>query len=173
MGPVPARLFWPALLDAVWDSGERIWAVYSLERCDIDLHTRWVTFRERKGQGRIMHKRVRRATIRSLQKLMEAHDLPQVFAVVSLATIYNQYEVLLAKAGLPTDRHSKFHCLRKSHASYLHVAGGDSRASMGHSSDEVTVKHYYDPRVTNRKQPIQYLFHPMGFMDRILCWFGF
>ena len=172
IGEVPGRIFWPALLDAVWDSGERIWAVYSLERCDIDLRTRWVTFRERKGQGRVMHKRVRRATVRSLAKLMQSHDLPQVFAVVSLATIYNQYEVLLAKAGLPTDRHSKFHCLRKSHASYLHVRGGNSRESLGHTTEAITIRHYHDPRIVTIHQPADILFSPFGWWDRILCWFG-
>jgi integrase len=172
VGPVPARIFWPALLDVLWDSGERIYAVYSLERPDIDARTRWVTFRQRKGNGRVMHKRMRRVTIRNLQRLIEAHDEPQVFGVVSPATIYSQYSVLLAKAGLPTDRHSKFHCLRKSHASYLHAAGGDSRASLGHSTEAVTIQHYHDPRVTLRKQPLDFLFNPLGLWGRILCWFG-
>jgi integrase len=172
IGAVPGCIFWPALLDVLWDSGERIWSVYSLDRGDIDLHMRWVTLRDRKGQGRVMHKRLRRRTVRSLGRLIQAHEQEKVFGVVSLATIYNQYEVLLAKAGLPTDRHSKFHCLRKSHASYLHVRGGNSRESLGHTTEAITIKHYHDPRIVIANQPADILFSPFGFWDRILCWFG-
>lgn len=144
LGGVPGSIYWPALLDLLWDSGERIRAIYHLRRVDIDLRGRWVTFRERKGQGAVMVKRIRRQTAKHLRKLMQSHSDDQPFSVVSIGTIYHQYETLLSDAELPTDRHSKFHCLRKSHASYLHVAGGDSRASLGHSNEATTIKHYHD-----------------------------
>lgn len=172
IGNVPGYVYWPAILDLLWDSGERIRAIYRLDRRDIDLINRWVTFRERKGNGKVLVKRIRRCTARSLRRLMRAHDGDKLFAAISLGTIYNQYDTLLADAGLPTDRHSKFHCLRKSHASYLHLAGGDSRASLGHSTEAVTVRHYIDPRIAGEKQAIDFLFSPLGWWDRLLAWIG-
>lgn len=162
IGGVAGRVYWPALLDVLWDSGERIRAIYCLERGDIDLDNRWVTFRNRKGNGRPMVKSVRRPTAKHVRALMQAHSAPTLFGVACLGTIYHQFEHLLADAGLPIDRHSKFHCIRKSHASYLHLAGGDARASLGHSSDAVTVRHYIDPRIASGKQPIKLLFNPLG-----------
>ena len=172
IGGVPGCIYWPALLDVLWDSGERIRAIYSLSRTDIDLCGRWITFRNRKGQGRPMVKRIRRVTAKNLRRLLQSHVMPEPFAVACMGTIYNQYHTLLADAGLPTDRHSKFHCLRKSHASYLHLAGGDSRASLGHSSDAVTVRHYFDARIVAGRQPIQLLFNPLGLWDRLAGWLG-
>lgn len=167
---VPGCAYWPALLDLLWDSGERIRAIYQIERADIDLAGRWVTFRRRKGGGRTLVKRIRRTTANNLRRLLQASTLDRPFAGVCMGTIYNQYHHLLADAGLPTDRHSKFHCLRKSHASYLHVAGGDSRESLGHSSDAVTVRHYFDSRITGKRQPIDLLFDPLGLVGRLRAW---
>lgn len=172
IGGVPGCIYWPALLNLIWDSGERIRAVHRLNRNDIDLRGRWVTFRERKGNGKSLVKKVRRSTARSLRKLMKCNKGDQPFAVVCLGTIYNQYETLLEDADLPTDRRSKFHCLRKSHASYLHAAGGDSRASLGHSTEAITVRHYHDPRIVQSVQPIDLLFNPLGMWDRCLSWLG-
>ena len=172
IGGVHGAVYWLALLNLLWDSGERIRAIYRLQRSDIDLRGRWVTFRERKGQGRTIVKRVRRSTAKCLRTLMQAHAHDQLFAVVSIGTIYHQYETLLSDAGLPTDRHSKFHCLRKSHASYLHLAGGDSRASLGHSSEAITVRHYHDPKITETEQPVDLLFDPLPWWARMLAFCG-
>lgn len=172
IGGVPGSLYWPSLLDLLWDSGERIRAIYRLDRRDIDLRGRWVTFRERKGQGAVLVKRIRRKTAKQLRKLMQSNTEDRLFSVVCLGTIYHQYETLLTDAGLPTDRHSKFHCLRKSHASYLHLAGGDSRASLGHATEAVTIKHYHDVKITGSKQAIDYLFSPFCWWDRLLALVG-
>lgn len=170
IGSVPSCVYWPALLDVAWDTGERIWSIYRLQRHDVDLSGRWVVLRERKGHGCEMPRRIRRATKRSLRRLLSQHDLPEVFRIGSLATVYKHYAKLLHDAGLPTDRRSKFHCLRRSHASYLHVAGGDSRASLGHSSDAVTIKHYLDPRIVAARQPADLLFSPLGWWEWVWGW---
>lgn len=172
IGGIRGNIYWLALLDLLWDSGERIRAIYLLKRSDIDLRGRWVTFRDRKGNGQVLFKRIRRVTARRLNRLMQSSEGDQFFAVVCLGTVYNQYETLLEDAGLPTDRHSKFHCLRKSHASYLHLAGGNSRASLGHSTEATTVRHYHDPRIVESVQPIDLLFNPLSWWDRLMASLG-
>jgi integrase len=66
----------------------------------------------------------------------------------------------LKLAGLPTDAKSKFQRIRRSHATHLHIAGGDATASLGHSSDSITRRHYLDVRLLSRQSAEKLLFRP-------------
>jgi integrase len=171
-GGVPNRIFFPALLGLVWDSGERVGAVRALTRSDIDCKSRWVTFRHRKGQGREMMKRMSRPTRRAMKRLLAIHLAEQPFAHVCLSTKYFHLKSILRDAGLPADRRSMLHRLRRSHASYLKLSGGDAQASLGHSTEAITVRAYYDPRVVASRQPSTLLFNPYRWCDRLFGWFG-
>jgi integrase len=172
-GGVPNKIFFPALLGLVWDSGERVGAIRALTWGDIDLRKGWVTFRVRKGRGAEMMKRVSWSTRRALRKLYAVHkDCVQPFAHVHLSTKYFHLKSILRDAGLPCDRRSMLHRLRRSHASYLKLAGGDAAASLGHSSEAITVRAYYDPRVVASRQPISLLFNPVGLWSRLIGFFG-
>lgn len=171
-GHVPNNIFFPALLGLVWDSGERAGAVRALQRTDIDVKTRWVTFRHRKGQGREMMKRMSRSTRRAMKRLLAIHQHDTPFAHIHLSTCYFHLKSILRDAGLPADRRSMLHRLRRSHASYLKLSGGDAQASLGHSSEAVTTKFYYDCRVVGAKQPAAILFSPFTWRDRLLDWLG-
>lgn len=76
------------------------------------------------------------------------------------ATIYNRYRKILEEAGLPTDRNHKFHCLRRSVASYFEAVGGDATKLLGHSTRRVTEKSYLDPTITETKHASDLLFRP-------------
>lgn len=169
---VPGDIFMVALLLVCWDTAERIGAVIKIERGDIDLRGRWVTSRERKRNGKPLIRRVRRRTAKALASLMDAHDGPRPFGLLKRESLYYHLNRLLVDAGLPVDRKHKFHCLRRSHASWLHRAGGDSRDSLDHESDQTTRTYYHDPRVTRRWSPIDYLFDPMSPWGRLLARFG-
>jgi integrase len=174
IGGVPGSVYMPALLDVLWDTGERLGAVYVLTRGDIDLAGRWVTLRSRKGGGAVQVRRVRRATARSLGKLLEASAAPQPFAVFGhQSALYHHLNRLLVTAGISVDRRHKFHCLRRSHASWLYRAGGDATASLGHADQATTRRHYFDVRITGGRQPSELLFSPLGFWGRLRAACGF
>jgi integrase len=52
-------------------------------------------------------------------------------------------------AGLPNDRWSKFHRIRKTHASYAAAAGLDAQRLLDHASPKTT-RAYLDPRIVRQ-----------------------
>lgn len=65
-------------------------------------------------------------------------------------TWYYHLRAILGLAGLPTDRRSMFHRIRRTHATHLYVRGGDPTQSLGHASDAMTRAYYLDPRQANK-----------------------
>lgn len=171
VGDVPRSVLFPALLGVIWESAERITAVHSLKRGDIDLVRREVTFRNRKGSGRTLRKPITRATASAVGELLAATTSEQPFAPVGVTTLYHHLDRIFRDAGVPIEKRQKFHALRKSHASHLEAAGGNARASLDHSSDTVTIRHYIDPAVANSRRAVDLLFSPYSFWQRAFYWF--
>ena len=73
-----------------------------------------------------------------------------------ISTFYNRLNRLLKAAHLPTDRRSKCHRVRRTHASYLTAAGGDATQSLGHSSPKTTAG-YLDPRICGTQRAVDLL----------------
>jgi integrase len=169
---VPGNLVLTALLAVIWNTGERIGALCEVKRSDIDLRGRWVTITSRKNSGRTLVRRLSRSTIRELRRLLDASPHVKPFGYVHRGSLYHHLKKLLAEAGLPADRRHKFHCLRRSHASYLHAAGGDARESLDHADEKTTRDHYYDRRITRARDAIHWLFDPLGLWSRLLAAFG-
>jgi integrase len=88
------------------------------------------------------------------QKLL----LPWPFDV---GTLYHRYKGILRNADLPYDRSHKFHCLRRSTASYFEACGHDATKLLGHSSRKVTLR-YLDPRIVGQTNASDVLFRPEG-----------
>lgn len=172
IGGKPRCVYFPALLGIVWDTGERISAVRALRRIDIDLRMRCVTFRVRKGHGRTLTKPISRSTARALKHWLAIHDADEPFAIVGLTSVYYHLDRILVAAGIPPESRNKFHALRRSHASYLHAAGGDATESLDHSDARVTRMYYLDPRIIMRRRAIDRLFNPFGFWQSVLAWLG-
>jgi integrase len=200
VGGVPGSLLFPAILGVIWESAERIGAVHALKRSDIDIARREVTFRKRKGRGRVLRKSISKATASALSALLAdlslrdaaaiatlrqtlgreptrdeiaeagANQSETPFAPVAVPTLYHHLDAITVAAGLPVEKGQKFHALRKSHASYLVAAGGDARASLDHSSFEITNAHYIDPTVANKRQPVDLLFSPFSLWQRLFYW---
>lgn len=163
IGGIPGKIYSVALLDLLWYTGERLGAVWQLERGDIDLAGRWITFRHRKARGRVQLRRLPRAAARSLAALLAVSPGASPFAVFGQQTsLYHHLNRLLRSAGIPVDRRHKFHCLRRSHASWLHQRGGNASESLGHSDAKITADYYLDPRVAVPAQPADSLFSPSG-----------
>ncbi len=167
IGGIPGNVYSLALLDTLWWTGERLGAVWQLERADIDVRSRWITFRHRKARGRVQLRRVPRSAARSLGKLLAVSPGERPFAVFGAQTsLYHHLNRLLLQAGIPVDRRHKFHCLRRSHASWLHQRGGNASESLGHSDSRITTEYYLDPKIVVPAQPADSLFSPGG-------WWGY
>jgi integrase len=76
------------------------------------------------------------------------------------SSLWPRYAQLLKAAGLPHDKRSKFHRMRRTVASYFEAAGGDATVLLGHSARAVTTKHYIDERIVKPKQAAELLFRP-------------
>jgi integrase len=172
IGGVPAAIFFPALFALCLETGERMGAIRSLRREDIDLRGRWITYNHRKMQGDPLVKQISRTTAKAIGHLLAAcpHETP--FGHVHATTLYFHYKRILRAAGLPDDRRSMLHRLRRTHASYLQLRGGNPTISLGHSSDAVTKRHYLDARIVKGKEAIDYLFSPFSLGARLKGMFG-
>jgi integrase len=161
IGGVPAGKWWLALLSVCWDSGERISAVLSLRWTDLDLEGGWMVApaRTRKGGRSDEAYRLHPDTLAALMAIREPRR-EEVFPwPYKSSYIWQRYAKVLKLAGLPSDRKSKFHRIRKSVGSYVKAAGGDPTETLRHR-DSRTTRAYLDPRVCGPKQAVDFLFRP-------------
>lgn len=161
IGVVPAASWWHCLHAVIWDTGERISAVMALRWDDIDMQSGWIVIpgEFRKGKTEDKASRLHPDTIAAM-RVIESPQRTLVFPFpFNRAMLWHRYRELLKAAGLPSDRKHKFHCLRKSVASYFEAAGGNATELLGHSSRAVTAA-YLDPRILSPKQASDVLFRP-------------
>lgn len=154
--------FWTALLLMAFDTGERIGALLSVEWQDVDLDQRFVRFRAetRKGRRRDHLLEFSAETAAAIEKIRPRLKKGTVFPwPYSINYIWLCYGELLQSAGLPSDRSRKFHCVRKTTASYVEAAGGDATKTLGHAS-RATTERYIDQRIARVKPAYTLLFRP-------------
>jgi integrase len=157
----PARIYWPALLMLIYDTGLRINALMRLRMEDVDLETgwvkaRWATQKQRADQVLPIH----RDTIALLLQMGDRdRDLLFPFPFKSSEALTSRLRLLLQRAGLPSGKRELFHKLRRT-AGTMTAAASDEFAAMrllGHSSINVT-RRYLDrtklnlPRIVDEMQ---------------------
>lgn len=158
---VPAGAWWVALHLVAWDTGERIGAVRDLEWAHADLAGGYVLVPAelRKGRRRDRLYKIAPDTVAALRAIR----LPartQIFPwPYSRTYLWYRYNRILRRAGLPTDRHAKFHRIRRSVASHYEAAGGNATELLGHSCRSVTLA-YLDPRIVPHHQAVDLLPRP-------------
>ena len=153
VGPVPAAVFFPALVAVALETGERINAILSTPRMCWRRPTLTVPAHVRKG-GR--QERVYELSPEAcdLVDRVAAHNGPTVFWWVASGTaLRKRWKTITRRAGLGDGRDVQFHALRRSTASHLAAAGFDATAFLGHSSDRITRRSYLDPRVVDAHRP--------------------
>lgn len=158
---IEARHWLTALHAVIWNSGERISATLSARWENLDLATGLLTIKAEARKGRTEDKtsRLHPDTLELLERIREPErDLifPWPF---TMSTLYGRYATMLRRAGLPCDRKRKFHCMRKSSASWLKLAGGDAQAHLGHSDASVT-RAYLAPSICQTSHASDLLFRP-------------
>lgn len=164
---VPGNCWWEPLFLLCWDTAERITPVFTLLERDLDLKHLWVRFPAsvRKGRRSDNMKPIHPDTAIAIEKLLMHYSKRQtnsrIFRWASNdGTIWSRLGAIMARAGIPNSREFKFHCIRKSSVSHFKAAGGDGTIHAGHSSDALTRRHYYDPRIINRESAAAMLFRP-------------
>jgi len=158
IGDCRACDWWTALHAVMWDTGERIGALLDFTWDDINLDTGWIILQAESRKGRRADKatQLHPNTIALLRRIHRADG--KVFPWDrSACTLWLRYDRILKRAGLPHDRKSKFHRVRKSVATHLTVLGGNAQSAMGHSSPAVTAV-YIDPTIARTQQPSDILF---------------
>ena len=147
---VPAGLFFQALIRVLFDTGERISAVMALRWADVGDGL--VTFRAetRKMQTRDVIRGISPPTAAALEKIRRPRPLVFVWDRCE-SNLWRHIGLVNKRAGLPRDRKSKFHRLRKTCASYAAAAGLDPQRLLDHSSP-ATTRAYLDPRIVTQRQ---------------------
>jgi integrase len=145
---VPAGLWWVALVSILLDTGERIGAIRPLQKHHLQGGYLLVPAAFRKGQRRDRLYSLQPSTVDVIKQVLQSNKgSDEMFPWDRSETyIYRRFSTILESAGLPTDRRSKFHRLRRTVASAVTAAGGDATAALDHASPKTTKK-YLDPRI--------------------------
>lgn len=153
VGPIPAKVYFPALIAFLFYSGERITATLLIPR---DKYRRpWVVVppHTRKGKRQERVYEMPPWVCDMLDELLSYHRGDTIFFWgASMNALRKRWKTITRRAGLGDSREVQFHVMRKSCASWLHAGGADATAHMGHSSDAITRKSYLDPRITGKGQ---------------------
>lgn len=164
VGPVFSCNWWLSLHLCMWDcAGERITALLSSrwEWLSLDeLDRTWLAIPAefRKGQKEDMAYRLSTESIASLE-LIRAPRRPLIWPwPYQKSELWSKYKKLRKAAGLPTDRKSSFHRMRKSVASHFEAAGGNATKLLRHSTRKVTEDSYLDPTIVGDPQSSDLLF---------------
>jgi integrase len=148
IGPVPAGIWYPALVSVLWETAERIGAVMECLRSDFDAPHLHVHAEYRKGGKR---DRVYKLTERTCGLVLQSAGVVKLFEWPAARTsLWSKYADVVARAGLGKGRHLSFHALRRSAASHYAARGGDPVQLLDHSSPRITHKWYLDRRMTDR-----------------------
>lgn len=158
---IPAFRWWTALHFVLWDSGIRIGAALKLAWEHFDLSAPAVIVpAEIQKQAADQRFDLFADTVFWLRSIIEPERRIVFPWPMCRDSLWNHYKRLLKAAELPTDRRSKFHRMRRSHASHLTAAGGDATASLGHSGPAMTRRHYLDPAITGGQNAAAMLRRP-------------
>ncbi len=146
---IPARIWWPAFVLALYDTGLRFNALMLRATTDLNIETGWLMIdagdqKQRKAQTFKLHSDTLRF-VRAMEPANREYLFP--WPNGSGHAIRNTYRQILASAGLPCSKRDLFHKLRRTSATSVAVATDENTARdhLGHSSVTVT-RRYLDHR---------------------------
>jgi integrase len=152
---VPASSWWRAILIVGFEVGERIGGLLSIEWTDVDSTGVRIRAEGRKGGRRDLWRPISPEcmalveSIRTDRRLVFDWDR-------AYSTLWYHLGRICKRAGLPDDRMSKFHRVRKTTASYAAAGGLDPQMVMDHSSPQTT-RRYLDPRIIRQRHAVDVL----------------
>lgn len=164
---LPASEWWTTLHIVAWETGERIGALLDAEPSH--LSGEWLTLPAeiRKGRKRDMQYKLTPETAERLRKFIALKARKKIWPWPNcISYLWIRYRNIRRRAGLPDDRKSGFHRIRKSVATHYEAAGGNATELLGHTSRALTVRSYLDPRFIQSKQAVDLLFKIDPPMDK-------
>jgi integrase len=151
VGPVPAGIWFVALLRVLWESAERIGAIMACTPDDFSAPRLFVRAEYRKGGKRDRFYTLSETTSRLVERVAGQKKIFEWHG--SREYLWIRYKKITRRAGLDTGRDSGFHALRRAAASHYEAAGGDAAQLLDHSSNRITRRWYLDRRLTDRVTP--------------------
>lgn len=142
----PASAWWRAALLTCYDSGERIAGILSIEWRDVSPVSVTIRAESRKGQRRDIYRPISPETWQAIDAIREPRRARVFDWDRAYTNLWRHLGKICEAAGLPNDRLSKFHRIRKTTASYAAAAGLDAQRLLDHASPRTT-RAYLDPRV--------------------------
>lgn len=162
---IPAGLWWSSLLLVLWESGERITATLSTKWREVDLVAHRITFRAetRKNQTRDLTRQISPATVELLNgRIRMANELVWPWDR-STNILWNRLKGLCKRAGV---QYRGFHGIRRAAVSYVEAAcPGAGQRLADHSSPQITIKSYLDPRIVPQGPNATDLLPPLDLSD--------
>lgn len=147
---VPAAKWWRAILITGYEVGERIGGLLSIEWEDVGPNGITVRAEGRKGQRRDIWRGISpdcyEAIMATKTPRRLVFDWDKCYSM-----IWYDLGRICERAGLPNDRMSKFHRVRKTTASYAAAGGLDPQKVMDHASP-LTTRRYLDPRIVRQPE---------------------
>jgi integrase len=147
---VPAAQWWRAILKTGYEVGERIGGLLSIEWTDVGPNGVTIRAEGRKGRRRDIWRGITPDCYEAILAIKADRRL--VFDWdKNYRMIWHNLGRICKRAGLPNDRMSKFHRVRKTTASYSAAAGLDAQKVMDHASP-LTTRRYLDPRIVKQRE---------------------
>jgi site-specific recombinase XerD len=142
---VPARLWWRSIVLTGYEVGERIAAMLAVEWRDISPAGILLRAETRKGATRDIWRPISPECHAAIEATRTSRVLVWEWDRC-YTNLWRHLGMICKDAGLPDDRWSKFHRIRKTHASYAAAAGLDAQRLLDHASPKTT-RAYLDPRI--------------------------
>lgn len=155
---IPASDWWLALLSAIYDSAERISAIMQTESTSLDS-SGYLTVKgeHRKGSKRDKRYRLQPITVERIKAIKRPGEKLLFPWPYSYVYLFKRYGQILESAGLPNNRRSKFHKVRRTVVSNFESAGGNGTELCDHQNRSVTKRSYLNPDVIKTIQPADVL----------------
>ena len=158
IGRVPAAWYWSTKLMAQFQTGERIGAILELRWGEVDIDRQTLTFlaHTRKGHSQTITRPIteRLASLLACEKGQPDERVWPWLENRSYVSLYPSLKVLCRTAGVP---YKPFHSIRKATASYLRRGGISAKGQLGHETDGIAERHYYDEDIVGRENNLDLL----------------
>ena len=160
---IPAKLWWPAFLLLLYDTGLRLTSAMGIRFDEIDFTNKLLCVPpERMKNNCEQFYRLHDQTIEAILATIPPRRVKVFpFPFAYQRSLYGRYRVILRRAGLPSTALDMFHKIRRTTASHVSRLLGEQAAirQLGHQ-DASCIKRYIDPRFTNDHFAAQYLPRP-------------
>jgi integrase len=163
VGRVDKSVWWPSLLRSLWETSSRVSAMLSVRPLDCHLDERYLLVRaEHTKQGIDQVYWITSDCADAVSRVYNPHVAHVWEWPFTSRHFYQSLRQIVEAAGLKADKRLAMqlsHKLRRSNLSYTAKNGGIQLAQMqaGHSSPQMTIRHYIDPRIARQQSAVDVL----------------